>query len=132
MEIQIEIKDEKLENLSHSAKEELKTVSRKYLDDILDEASRLEASRNTTSKHEITASIISDAVVFSKKYRVPKQKTSKRIIGQSIAFILTILTGGLFKTEEFKSTWYVIVFLLVFLVAIIANIYIYFNDMNNE
>jgi hypothetical protein len=132
MEIKIEIQDEKLGNLSHSAKGELQKISQKYLDEILDEASRLEASRNTTSTPEITASIINDAVVFAKKYRTFNRNVGKRIFGQSLAFILTILTGGLFKTEEFDTTWYVIVFLVVFLLAIIANIYVFFNSSKNE
>jgi hypothetical protein len=133
MKIEIDISDSKLENLSDSANEQLVAISKKHIEDVLDEASRLEASRNNTGNEpEITAAIINDAVEFTRKYRFSKPKTEKKVFFQAIAFIATIFTGGLFKPDEFTDKWYAILFLAVFLVAVIFNIAVYLNDSKND
>src|SRR5680860_1429373 len=132
MKLEIDIKDEKVENLSPPAETRLKTVVSKYSNDILDEASRIETTRNSGHSPEITATIIDDAVDFNKRFRVRKKNSTPKIIALIIAFISTVLTGGLFKTEKFNEPKYLIPFLVVFLISIIANIYIFLNDNNNE
>jgi len=133
MKIEIEILDSKLENLSDSAQKQLKDISRKHVEDVLDEASRLEASRNNTDNDpEITAAIINDAVEYTKKYRFSKRKSFREILIQVIAFISTVFTGGLFKPDEFTDKWYALLFLAVFLIAVISNLAIYLNDPKNE
>ena len=133
MKIEIEIADSKLENLSDSANDQLKAISKKHIEDILDEAGRLEASRNSSGNNpEITAAIINDAVEFTRKFRFSKRSTSKKIILQIIAFIATVLTGGLFQPKEFTDKWSLISFLVVFLLAIIFNLIVYLNDSKNE
>ena len=132
MKLEVDIEDEKVKNLSPPAEVRLKTVVTKYSNDILDEASRIETTRNTGNSPEITATIIDDAVHFNKRFRVGKKKTTPKIIALIIAFISTVLTGGLFKTEKFNDTTYLITFLIIFLASIIANIYIFLNDNSNE
>lgn len=133
MKIEIEIADSKLENLSDSANDQLKAISKKHIEDILDEAGRLEASRNGSGNNpEITAAIINDAVEFTKKYRFSKRKPGRKIILQILAFITTVLTGGLFQPKEFTDKWFLIAFLVVFLIAIILNLIVYLNDSRNE
>jgi hypothetical protein len=132
MKLEIDIEDEKVEHLSPPAESRLKTVVSKYSNDILDEASRIETTRNNGHSPEITATIIDDAVDFNKRFRTRKTNSTSKIIALIIAFISTVLTGGLFKTEKFNEPKYLIPFLVVFLISIIANIYIFLNDNNNE
>lgn len=133
MKIEIEISDDKMQNLSQTAKVELTKVAKKYSEDVLDEASRIEESRRTTNPNpEITAAIINDAVVFAKNYGIRKRKPKKVIFMQVLAFLSSTLTGGLFDTEKFKDTWYVILFLIVFLLSIVATVYLILNDNNND
>ncbi|TSA26424.1 MAG: hypothetical protein D4R67_07765 [Bacteroidetes bacterium] len=131
--IEIDISDLKLNNLSNSANTKLKEVSEKYIEDVLDEAARLEASRNNSGNNpEITAAIVLDAVEFTKKFRFSKKKSTKKVIFQLLAFISTVCTGGLFKPVEFAKVWYAIIFLVVFLLAILFNLIIYLYDTRNE
>ena len=133
MKIEIDISDDKMLNLSQTAKVEIIKVAKKYSEDVLDEASRIEESRRTTNPNpEITAAIINDAVVFAKNYGIRKRKPKKVIFMQVLAFLSSTLTGGLFDTEKFKDTWFVILFLAVFLLSIVATVFLILNDNNND
>jgi len=133
MKLEIEISDNKLQNLSPTAKAEIGKVSKAYIEDVLDEASRIEESRRTSAgSAEITAAIIDDAVVFAKNYGIRKRKPKKQTFMQVLAFIASTLTGGLFDTDKFKETGYVVLFLVIFLVAVVATVYLILNDNNND
>lgn len=132
MKIEVDISDDKLQNLSPTAIAEIGKVTKVYLEDVLDEASRIEESRRTNGNPEITAAIINDAVVFAKNYRIKRKKPKLQIFMQIVAFITSTLTGGLFDTDKFKDTWYVIIFLLVFLIAVVSSVYLILIDNNNE
>jgi hypothetical protein len=132
MKLQIEIPDEKTENLSNKAEARLKKVVEDYSGNILDEASRIESTRNNGNKPEITAIIIDDAVEFTKKFSYRKKNSNKKIWAMIIAFISTVFTGGLFKTEKFNEPEYLFAFLGAFLFSVISNLYIFLNDNNNE
>lgn len=133
MKIEIDISDEKLQNLSPTAKTEIGKVCKAYVEEVLDEASRIEESRRTTTANpEVTAAIINDAVVFAKNYGIRKKKPKRLIFMQILAFVASTFTGGLFDTDKFKETWFVIIFLVVFLVAIVSTVYLILNDNNND
>ena len=133
MKIEIDISDDKLQNLSPTAKTEISKVSKAYIEEVLDEASRIEESQRTSAgSAEVTAAIINDAVVFAKHYGIRKRKPKKQIFMQILAFIASILTGGLFNTDKFKDIGYVVLFLVVFLVAVVAAVYLILNDNNND
>lgn len=133
MKIEIDISDDKLQNLSPTAKTEISKVSKSYIEDVLDEASRIEESRRTTTGNpEVTAAIINDAVVFAKNYGIRKRKPKRQIFMQIVAFVASTFTGGLFDTDKFKDAWYVILFLVIFLIAVVATVYLILNDNNNE
>ena len=133
MKIEFEIQDNKLQNLSSTAQSEIIKVSQIYLEDVLDEASRIEESRRTSVDNpEITASIISDAAHYAKTYGIRRKKPKKLILLQIVAFIGSTFTGGLFDIEKFKSVYYVLLFLFVFLVAVVSSVYLIFNDNQND
>jgi len=133
MKIDIDISDDKLQNLSLTAKTEMEKVSKHYIEEVLDEASRIEESRRTSNSNpEITAAIINDAVVIARNYGIRKRKPKRQIIMQILAFVASIFTGGLFDTEKFKDSGYVILFLVIFLIAIVSTVYLILNDNNNE
>lgn len=132
MKLEINIPDEKTENLSPTAETRLKRVIEDYSSNVLDEASRIESTRNSGNQPEITATIIDDAVEYSKRFPTRKKKSSKKIWAMIIAFISTVFTGGLFKTEKFDEPKYLFPFLVVFLVSVISNIYLFLNDNSND
>lgn len=133
MKIEIDISDDKLENLSKSANKELEKATKVYIEEILDEASRLEESRRiNNSTPEITAAIVGDAVVAAKHYGIRKKNRKKKILIPSIAFISTIITGGIFEKDGYDTVWEFSLFLILFLIAIVSTLYIIFTDNSNE
>jgi hypothetical protein len=133
MKIEIDIDDTKLQNLSRNAYDQLISISKKYAEDILEEASRLEATRNSAGNTpEVTATIIRDAVDFANKYRRPKKKVFIQVILQLLNFILTAFTGALFDIDKFNDPQKVYWFLGVFLAAIIVNFIIYYKDYSDD
>lgn len=132
MKLDIDIPDEKTENLSTTAESRLKTVVQDYSCNVLDEASRLESTRNSGNEPEITATIIDDAVEYTKRFPTRKNKSKKKVGAMITAFISTVFTGGVFKTEKFNEPEYLFPFLIVFLISVISNIYIFLNDNSND
>jgi hypothetical protein len=133
MKVEIEISGDKLQNLSATAKAEVEKVGKNYIEEVLDEASRIEESRRTSNSNpEVTAAIINDAVVFAKNYGIRKKKPKRQIIMQILAFVSSTFTGGLFDTGKFKETGYVIIFLVVFLIAVVSTVYLILNDNGND
>jgi len=132
MNIEFEIQEEKVQNLSVIARSELENLSQKYAEDILDEASRIEASRrNPGADSEITASIIKEADIFKKRFPINRSKPWWAKIIQVIGFIATLITGSLLDTEKFKETNHVIWFIIMLFVAVSATVYLTFNNENN-
>jgi hypothetical protein len=133
MKIEIDIQDSKLQNLSSTAHSEIIKVSQTYLEDVLDEASRIEESRRTSVRApEITASLINDAAHYARTFGIRKRKPKRLIFLQIVAFIGSIFTGGLFDVEKFKSLSYVLLFLLFFVIAVVSSVYLIFNDNQND
>ena len=133
MKIETEISDDKLQNLSKTANTELEKISKHYLEEILDEASRIEESRRTSnSTPEITAAIINEAVTYAKNYGIRKRKPRRLIWAQIISFISTSITGGIFDVEKFKCLSYVIFFIIMFGFSVGFTVYLILNDSNND
>lgn len=133
MEIKIEIPDDKAQNLSVKANEELCTITKKYVENILDEASRLESSmRLSKSNPEITATIINNASSFyEKKYWFYKKKPISVFVHLG-AFFSTLLLGFIFNLNKFTKPIDIVLFLVIFLVCIVLNSYIIFKEKSNE
>ena len=51
---------------------------------------------------------------------------------QVVAFVSATITGGLFDTSKFQSIIYVVVFLVVFAISVVATLYLILNDGNND
>jgi hypothetical protein len=133
MKIEVDISDDKLQNLSTTAKDEVGKVSKAYIEEVLDEASRIEESRRANNSNpEVTAAIITDAVYFAKSYGIRKKKPKKQIFLQIVAFLASTVTGGLFDVDKFNDIAYVGLFLFVFLVAIVSTVFLIFNDNSND
>src|SRR5690349_4782650 len=133
MKIEIDVVDDKLQNLSLTAKSELQKVIKVHIEEVLDEASRIEEGRRTSNHNpEITAAIINDAVYYAKSFGIRKRKTKRRVTLQIVAFLSSTITGGLFDVDKFNGIIYVGLFLLVFLFSIVSSVYLIFNDNAND
>lgn len=132
MDIEFEIQEEKVLNLSNNAKTELEKLSKKYAEDILDEASRIETSRrNPGAESEITATILKEADIFHKRFSIKKPKPWWVKIIQVLGFISTLITGSLLDIEKFKEINHVIWFIIVLFISVSATVYLTFNNETN-
>ena len=123
MEFKVEISNGKLDNVSTEGKNELKTLTGKFVEDLLDESSRIEADHKTSSgNHEITATIIRDVHDYVRKFHVKPKKENWVIWTQIVAFIATLITGGMFSKADFNNTVELVLFLIIFFIAVASSI----------
>lgn len=133
MTIKIELPDEKTNLLSSKGLSKLTEVGTDYLNDILDESERLAMTRNTANTElEITASIVTDAEVYQRKYRTVK-RPKKSIIGLQIGtFVTSLLAGGFFDIKEFTKLPYLLTFFTFFTIAIVTYIFSIILGVKND
>lgn len=133
MKIEIEIPDEKVENLSDEALSELRRQSEALTGNVLDESARIETSRRTPETNsEVTASIVKEAAVYSRRFSFPKKKKLGTKLVQCIAFVSTLIAGSLLDTEKFSETSHVVWFIISLFIAIGTTVYLIFNNESYE
>lgn len=129
MEFKIEIPDGKFNNVSGEGLSELKSLTIEFVEDVLDESSRIEADQKTSSRNpEITATIIKDAHDYIRKFHIKPKRKSWVLWIQGLAFISTLITGGMFSVADFSKTIELIVFLVIFFISIGSSIILFFKD----
>ncbi|WP_337085501.1 hypothetical protein [Elizabethkingia anophelis] len=131
MKIEFEIPDEKVSDLNPNGKSELTRHCKQWTEDIIDEATRIEASRNDGANTEITAAIISEAATYSKRFPIKSKKKWWMKLIQIAAFISSLIAGSLLDVEKFKETSHVIWFIVTLFVAVATNVYLTFNSEQN-
>lgn len=131
MNIEFEIPDEKVQNFSGDARAELKNQSSRIAEEIVDEASRIEASRRVPeSNSEVTQSNVKEAATQPRMIVARKKSWLSKVI-QVVAFISTLIAGSLLDTTKFTETNHVIWFIVMSFIAIGTTVYLTFNQENN-
>lgn len=131
MKIEFEIHDEKVQNFSTDAKTELKKQSTRIVEEIVDEAGRIEATRRLPETNsEVTQSNVKEAAMQPRMI-VARKKSWKSKLIQVIAFGSSLVAGSLLDTEKFKETNHVIWFVVMSFLAIGTFVYLTFNQDNN-
>ena len=117
MNIEFEIPDEKVQNFSGDARTELKNQSSRIAEEIVDEASRIEASRRVPeSNSEVTQSNVKEAATQPRMIVARKKSWLSKVI-QLVSFISTLIAGSLLDTEKFTQTNHVIWFIVMSFIA---------------
>lgn len=132
MRIEFDIPDEKVSDLNSNGMFELTRHCKQWTEDIIDEATRIEASRNDGANTEITAAIISEAATYSKRFPIKTKKKWWLKIIQIVAFISSLIAGSLLDVEKFKETNHVIWFIVTLFVAVATTVYLTFNSDQND
>ena len=128
MTINFNIPDNKIINFSKEAKKELSKQSCRITKEIIDEACRIEASRRISDTgSEVTQSNVREAASHPRLSFSRKKIWPNKII-QGLAFISSLITGGLFDTDKFNNTATVILFISVLFIAITLNMYLIINQ----
>lgn len=117
MGIQINIDDDQINNLSESAKSELKKQAEKHVKDIIKEANLIEdVIREDGACQEITSNIIIQAVRKNKTN--PNKKNSKWLLFFKITSALSLLlTGCLFDSDGYEEKFLVFIFFVISLIV---------------
>ena len=132
MKIEFDILDEQVVSLNSNGKVELVKHCKKWTDNILEEASRIEASRNEGTSVEITAAIINEAATYSRRFSIKsKIKSSYRIV-QILSFLSTLLVGILFDIEKLNNISYIMWVTITFSIALATTVYLIFNKQCDE
>lgn len=131
MRIEFNISDDKIINFSQGAKAELTQQSHRIAEEIVDEASRIEASRRISDTNsEVTQSNVKEAAT-QPKMSIAKKRTWIPKVLQIIAFGSSLVAGSLLDTEKFKETTHVIWFIIMTFIAVGTMVYLTFNQNNN-
>lgn len=131
MKIEFDIPDEKVKDLNQNGRTELSRHCKQWTEDIIDEATRIEASRNDGASTEITAAIISEAATYSKRFPIRQRKKWWIKVIQLLAFISSLIAGSLLDTEKFKETSHVVWFIITLFVAVATTVFLTFNSDQN-
>lgn len=131
MRIEFEIPDEKVSDLNPNGRTELTRHCKQWTEDIIDEATRIEASRNDGTSTEITAAIINEAATYSKRFPLKRKKNWWIKLIQVTAFITSLIAGSLLDVEKFKETSHVIWFIVTLFIAVATTVYLTFNAEQN-
>lgn len=131
MKVEFDIPDEKIQYLNLNGRTELTRHCKHWSEEIIDEATRIEASRNQGTNIEITAAIISEATMYSKRFPLKTKKGISVKIIQLIAFIFSMIAGSLLDTDKFKNTTHVIWFIITLFIAVSTTVYLTFNSEQN-
>lgn len=129
MRISFDISDNKINNFSPGARSELKSQCNKVAHNIVDEASRIEASRriDTATDSEVTRSDVKDAANFSRRLFGKKKSLMVQVI-QILASVSSLFAGGLFTPDEFNDKSTLFWFLGVGLIAVVSTVYLVLNQ----
>ena len=129
MPTEIGLSDEDIKYLNEPAREQLRKHIDGYIDQLLIEASRLEAAHRTTDGNpEINSSMINDAAHLIRlgyhKHKKPRWLTALQIVSVTAA----LFTGIFFDLERLKDPVVFIAFITSFSIAIISNAVVLLKD----
>ena len=89
---EVTLSDESLAGFSQPAKDRLRAASVEYIDELVAECYRLEASMNSdTGPAEITQGMVNDAVVFKKRLPTKKKGKGWRVATRNSGINLAII-----------------------------------------
>ena len=109
----VTIPEDAVRYLNHQAKEELRTSVEQYRDDLLKEASRLEAATSSAAGiPQITSSMMKDAdLLLRHGYRKPRSNPLM-VISRIVAPVTGVLTGLLADTELLAEPRWLVAFVV--------------------
>ena len=121
--MQINIPDDDLKYLNAPAQQQLRKHVEDYIDQLLHEASRLEATHRTTDGDpEINSSMVNDAAHLIKKGYQKHKKPGWLTASQVVATLSALFVGLVFDFDRLKDPVMLVVFIVLLAVAIIFNV----------
>ena len=121
MPVDIQIVDDDLKGFSGEARDHLKKATAEYATDLIEEANRIEAGRNSTGgPPEVTRGMVNDAKVLLRRgLGAPKKSWGLRIL-RVIAAVLSLGVGVMYDETKLQSGGYMLLFILAIAAAILT------------
>lgn len=127
--MQINIPDDDLQHLNGPAQQQLQKHVNEYIDQLLHEASRLEATHRTTDGDpEINSSMVNDAAHLINRGYQKHKKPGRLTACQVVASLSALFVGLVFDFERLKDPVMFVVFILLLAVAITFNVIVLLKD----
>lgn len=119
--MRLDIDETFLAGFNDPAKVELRAATLQFAQDLIREANRIEASRNPVRGNpQLTSSMVNDAAVLIRRgLAQPKKKLGVKIV-RVIAAVLSLVVGFTYDATKLQDKTYMLVFVVVVAVAIIA------------
>lgn len=119
--MQISIDDKALTGFNDPAKAELTKAANDFIEDLVKESNRIEATRNPASGNpQVTSSMVTDAAVLVRRgLAQPKKKLGGKIV-RILAAVLSLAVGFTYDAAKLQDKTYMLVFIVVVALAILA------------
>lgn len=121
MPLEIQIPDDDLKGFSDEARDHVKAATVEYVTDLIEEANRIEAGRNSTGgPPEVTRGMVHDAgVLLRRGLGTPRKSWGLRIL-RVISAVLSLFVGIMYDAEKLQSGGYMLMFILAVAATILA------------
>lgn len=121
MSVEIQIPEDGLTGFSQQARERLKEATAEYATDLIEEANRIEAGRNSTSgPPEVTRGMVDDArVLLRRGLNVARKDWGSKTL-RVVAAVLSLCVGVMYDKDALQDSGYLLLFILLVAAAILA------------
>jgi hypothetical protein len=119
--MQITVDDKALTGFNDPARAELTMAAKDFIEDLVKESNRIEATRNPASGNpQVTSSMVTDAAVLVRRgLAQPKKKLGGKI-ARILAAVLSLAVGFTYDAAKLQDNTYMLVFVVVVALAIFA------------
>ncbi len=121
MPVDIQIPDDDLRGFSPDACEHLRKAASEYATNLIEEANRIEAGRNSTGGNpEVTRGMVNDATILLRRgLGAPKKSLGLKIL-RIAAAVLALVAGLMYDESKLQDSGYMVFFILVVAAAILT------------
>lgn len=119
--MQVTVDDKALTGFNDPAKAELTKAANDFIEDLVKESNRIEATRNPASGNpQVTSSMVTDAAVLVRRgLAQPKKKLGGKIV-RILAAVLSLAVGFTYDAAKLQDKTYMLVFVVIVALAILA------------
>jgi hypothetical protein len=119
--MQISVDDKALAGFNDPAKKVLEKAATEFVEDLVKEANRIEATHNpSTGNPQVTSAMVTDAAVLVRRgLAQPKKKLGAKLV-RIAAAVLSLAVGFAYDATKLQDKTYMLVFIVVVAFAILA------------